>query len=558
MEHSRESIAWNLICILLVFAACILHLMIKHYDKPYSYNSFILVLFTAAILIWTIQMRRRRLASYIRTGLTAAAALMLFWMVLRTIKYEFIPDEYEILRHIWYLYYVPMIYIPLLMFLSVLHIGKSDQQFISRGWNILYFVAFVLALSVLTNDIHQMAFCFPDGLSARSGEDYIHGPVYYMVVIWMILLFAAMFATVFSRCAVSSARKKIWVPMIPVAMGIVYTVLYVTDRKNVVANMMKLPEMGCFLFAAFMESLILIHLVPSNDNYRDFWNAVSLGAGIMDLNGKICYASEHSIPVSREQVERAEHQDVFPESGSLVLRSSRISGGYCYWIKDISYINTLNSRLSELGNVLEEENAMLKAEQKLLQEQNRIRRQNALYDDISRKIRPQLDQISRILEESDREDGEFIRKMKYACILNAYVKRYSNLLLIARQNAYIDSGELWLALSETLNYVKLYGVKAYGICQGKASLPGDQLLIIYELFESILESAIPGSDVFLVNLDILEAVLSLRITIETPRELLTENILRENMHDLSGTLHLKLEQQTEYISLRLPIRRIPV
>ena len=109
MEHSRESIAWNLICILLVFAAWILQLMIKHYDKPYSYNSFILVLFTAAILIWTIQMRRRLLASYIRTGLTAAAALMLFWMVLRTIKYEFIPDEYEILRHIWYLYYVPIL-----------------------------------------------------------------------------------------------------------------------------------------------------------------------------------------------------------------------------------------------------------------------------------------------------------------------------------------------------------------------------------------------------------------------------------------------------------------
>lgn len=558
MEHSRESIAWNLICILLVFGAWVLRLLIKHYDKIYRYNSMILVLFASAILIWTIQLRKRLLASYIRSSLTAAAVLMLFWMVLRTIKYEFLPEESELSRYLWYLYYIPMIFIPLLMFLAALHIGKSDQLTISPGWKLLYPAAFVLAVSVLTNDVHQKAFFFPEGLSGRSDMDYIHGPVYYMVVVWMVFLFASMLAIVFSRCAVSSVRKKIWIPMLPLAMGIVYTVLYLTDSSSVALRIMTLPETGCFLFAVFMESLILIHLVPSNDNYGEFWNAASLGAGIMDLKGKICYASEHSIPVSREQVERAEHQNVFPESGSLVLRSSRILGGYCYWIKDISYINTLNSRLSELGNVLEEENAMLKAEQKLLQEQNRIRRQNALYDDISRKIRPQLDQISRILEESDREDGEFIRKMKYACILNAYVKRYSNLLLIARQNAYIDCGELWLALSETLNYVKLYGVKAYGICQGKASLPGDQLLIIYELFESILESAIPGSDVFLVNLDILEAVLSLRITIETPRELLTENILREKMHDLSGTLHLELEQQTEYISLRLPIRRIPV
>lgn len=346
--------------------------------------------------------------------------------------------------------------------------------------------------------------------------------------------------------------------MLPLAMGIVYTVLYLTDSSSVALRIMTLPETGCFLFAVFMESLILIHLVPSNDNYGEFWNAASLGAGIMDLKGKICYASEHSIPVDLELVKRSEEQEVFPESDSLVLRSSRISGGYCYWTKDISYINTLNSSLSELGDVLEEENAMLRAEQKLLQEQERIHRQNELYDDIAQKIRPRLDQISRILEESGRNDEEFIREMKYACILNVYVKRYSNLLLMARQNAYIDSGELWLALSESLNYVKLYGVNAYGAYQGEATLPGEQILILYELFEYILESAIPGSAVFFVDLDIREDGLSLRMTMETPREILTEKALKEQMRDLCGAVHLELEQQTEYVSLLVPIRRISV
>ncbi|MDD6616746.1 MAG: histidine kinase N-terminal 7TM domain-containing protein [Lachnospiraceae bacterium] len=558
MEHSRESIVCNVVCVLLFVGAWILRQLIQHNGRSYSYNSMILVLIAAAILIWAIQLRRRLLATYIRSSLTAAAVLMLFWMILRTIKYEFLPEESELSRYIWYLYYIPMIFIPLLMFLSALHIGKSDRQTVSRGWKLLYSAAYVLAVSVLTNDVHQKVFFFPEGLSDRSDIAYIHGPVYYMVVVWMAVLFAAMLVIVFSRCAVSSVRKKIWVPMIPLAMGIVYTALYLTDSSSVALRIMTLPETGCFLFAAFMESLILIHLVPSNDNYGEFWNAASLRVGIMDLEGKICYASERSIPFELEQVKRAEDQDVFQESGNLVLRSSRIPGGYCYWTKDISYINTLNNSLSELGDVLEEENVMLRAEQKLLQEQERIRRQNELYDAIAQKIRPRLDQISRILEEPDRDDEEFIREMKYACILNAYVKRYSNLLLMARQNTYVDSGELWLALSESLNHVELYGVKACGSCQGASPLPGDQLLILYELFEYILESAIPGAAALFVNLVVLEEELSLRMTLETPREFLTEELLKVQMTELCGTVHLELEQQTEYVSLLVPIRRIPV
>lgn len=361
-----------------------------------------------------------------------AACMMIFWMALRTIKYEFLPYGAFATRYAWYLYYIPLIFIPLLMFLSVLYVGRPHSRPISRRWKLLYIPAVLLVVGMLTNDIHQLAFGFPDGLAGWNDTDYTYGPVYYAVVVWIAVLFIAIMVIVFARCAVPANRKKIWVPALPFTIGIIYTLLIVLNIHNVLTEMLRVPEMGCVLFAAFMESLIIVHLFPSNDSYSDFWNASSIGAGIMDEEGVIHYESEHSMAVSEAQIRRAENEEVLLAGGDMALRSHRIQGGFCYWTKDISEINQLKQELADMGNVLAEENAMLKAENKIMEERTGIRRQTALYDGIAQRVGSQLEKISSLLDLPAQNEEAFKQNMKYACILNAYVKRCSNLLLLSQ------------------------------------------------------------------------------------------------------------------------------
>lgn len=222
-------------------------------------------------------------------------------------------------------------------------------------------------------------------------------------------------------------------------------------------------------------------------------------------------------------------------------------------MKNISEINQLNQMLADLGDVLSEENAMLEAENKMTEEQTRIRQQNTIYDSIARRVSPQLDKISELLIAPAQEEKIFIQNMKYACILNTYVKRCSNLLLLTRQSQWIDSGELFLAISESLEYARLYGIKAHGCYQGEGLLFGDSVLAVYELFETALEAAIPGADALLVNMDIRDGMLSLRIEINAPREILSEDLSRGMLTRLGGTMDVTTEQRTEYISLTLPV-----
>ena len=130
--------------------------------------------------------------------------------------------------------------------------------------------------------------------------------------------------------------------MIPVAAGALYMVMFLIDQNNIFAWIYKVPEVICFVFAAFIECLIVSRLIPSNDNYDKLWEASTTGAGIIDNEGNVQYRSRNCEPVTLNQVNLAEKNALFLKGGNTQLRSHAVNGGYGYWVKDITEINRLN------------------------------------------------------------------------------------------------------------------------------------------------------------------------------------------------------------------------
>ena len=82
---------------------------------------------------------------------------------------------------------------------------------------------------------------------------------------------------------------------------------------------------------------------------------------------------------------------------------------------------------------------------------------------IAREVSPQLKELNELLDSFEEQNDQDIReKLCYGGVLNVYIKRCSNLLIMSRQSGVLNVGELWLALSESLEYMRLYGIKAYG------------------------------------------------------------------------------------------------
>lgn len=548
---SKETKILNTVCIMLVLFSGVARLLL--YGTEITHNIIIYAFYSTAAFIWISQIRRRVLQPEVRRNLIAAAYLMVFWMGLRTVKYMFLLRGHFTERYAWYLYYIPQTFCVLLMFFSVLYIGRPYDRPISRLWKLLYIPAIIITAGILTNDMHQLAFRFPEGMINSSDTPYIHGPFYFAALLWIFVLFTAILAIVLIRCAVPGRRRKVWISLVPLGVGICYLVMFFVDPDNILQFMFRVPEMVCVIFAAFMEGLIATHLLPSNDGYGDFWNASSIGAGIMDKDGVIRYRSEQNVSPSPEQILEAQEHEVLLKDGNVSLRSHPVQGGYGYWTRDISEINHLNRELEELGDVLAEENAMLDAENKLAESRFRIEQQNKLYDSITESVRLQIDRLSSLLDGLSSEEEQFEQTMKFACILNAYIKRHSNLLLLCHQGREIHGEELHLAIAESLEYVRLYGIKTYGSYRVKGTLPGESILTAYELVEAVLEAGIPGTDAVLVNLNISEDVLALRMELNNPRKVLSNRSIQDKIEKLHGTLEIEMDQQTEYVSLVLPL-----
>jgi len=68
-----------------------------------------------------------------RRCLLGAAALMLFWLDIRLIRYDFAQTP-EMLRRLWYAYYIPMLLIPTLALYTLsFWIGGSPPRCTSTG-----------------------------------------------------------------------------------------------------------------------------------------------------------------------------------------------------------------------------------------------------------------------------------------------------------------------------------------------------------------------------------------------------------------------------------------
>lgn len=549
MRNSKETKRINVLCVLFVLSTGLVRLF-RHHLIPFSSNIVTGALLITALFLWYTQMRRRLLHPDERKYLTWMSLLIAFLLILRTIKFVFLPNDHITNRYAWYLYYFPQTFTVLLMFFTVLHIGRPHNRPISTKWKLLYLPAALLSLGILTNDLHQLAFRFPDGV-ANYDRNYIHGPLYYLSLFWVVGLFLVILVIALTRCAISANKKNVWMPLVPLGFGLLYCILFLLNPDNLIQQLFKSAEMICFVFPAFMEGLILARLLPSNDSYAALWYACNLSCGLMDHNGVLHYVPEQQPQLSPAEIRAAAEQPILLNNGTLRLRSHPVSGGFGYWLKDISEINHINAQLAELGDVLEAENTMLEGENRLAEQRSRIHQQSALYDSIAQDVRPQLDQLNILLNTSPQTDSDLEQVIKHAAILIAYIKRRSNLLLLSHERGVIYSSELRLALAESLEYTQLYGAKVHGEYIGEALLPAPVVLLIYLLFEAVLEAALPDLDALLIRLEVSDAV-TLRMELSGSFQPFDAASCSQRLAPLHGTLTVEQDAETEFITLIVP------
>lgn len=509
-------------------------------------ENFDVIIFSGLIIGWGVSVAYRIVQKNIRICLVISAALMLLWMALRAIKYNSPADINTYGRYLWYSYYIAMVFLPLMMFFAMLNIGKPENT--NNRKYLLIIPAAVLVLLVMTNDFHQLAFVFEPDFH-NWNKQYSYGPVYYVITVWIFILVLSSIVLSINRCRISATRKKLWIPIVIILVAIIYTLWNNLNHGYSGLRIYNVPEVFCFASIALWESLIQIGLVPSNTGYGDFFNASNLNTLIFDNEGNVKYRSKNATNVSKDVVLQNGNSVVIDEN--IILKKHNIKGGKAVWTEDISAINRINRELSEVKEQISEYNVILKSEAELKKRRAAVTEQNKLYDSITEFIRPQLCDLENVLKNIENNRGDVSANYAGACVVNVYIKRISNLLIMAKSRKMLNAFELENSIRELAEYISVCGISCSFFSNVSGEISAEKTIALFKFIGIFIRHIMNYTDALLFNLKVNERFIDLKINCDSKNEMKIPDDLLDDIIKLGGNVTTEYDADTLFVFVRM-------
>ena len=459
------------------------------YPTLFSYlRSFIYIGLYAA---WGLSIRQRIVQKQVGRYLVSVSVLLILWFSFRTVKY-FIFWQPGAVRYLWYLFYLPMLFVPMLALLIAMSLGKPDDYRLPKWTMALWLISGALLLLVLTNDLHQLVFTFPKDAAVWSDRDHGYGIGYFPVIGWQVLCGAAALTVMLFKCRLKNGRRRLW-PAIPMAISLTYLALNYVGVPWLKALFGDVTAFQSFLYMLCFEACIACGFLHSNSRYADlFASSVGTSAEITDKDFQIQYAARNTEPIAKETMIKARQNPVHT-NGGLTVHTMPIAGGYAVWTEDVSALLAAKEASESLAEELQERNALLRYEYKREAKHRRVEEQNRLYDLLQSATQIQIDRISVLAKEYQKitksEPARAKDLLAEIAVLCSYIKRRKHLTLLTDREDQVAVSELEGAFSESLRTLRLLNVRSTLYVEGELSvLPGKTAAALFDFYESVIEA----------------------------------------------------------------------
>lgn len=444
-------------------------------------------LYLLLFALWGFSLDRRIIQRQTLHCLHLTAALMLLWLILRTLKYSVVTGP-AAGRYIWYLYYLPMLFLPLLWVYIALSMGKPEDYRLSQRSSILSIIPAVLFLLVITNDLHQQVFAFKSGVPGLpvSGT-YSYRPLYFICLGWMVVCMAFSLVCLFRKSRIPSGEGKRITPFVLGCAMLLYGILYLSGIPAVRWWFGDMNVMFCLLYAAIYESCIRCRMIPSNTGYVELFEATTLAACIADRSGRIVLRSR-----------AADENMTCPQEGQRIVRpdgmrisSAPISGGYAVWQDNVRQLAELRTRLNANKVEMERNKKKLKDAYLVQKSLHELTEKNRIYNELEAKHSRQTAQMRQMLARCERSGPAERRSLlKKVLLLGTYIKRSANLYFLSSEYQWLPQQELRLTVDEAVRTLTACGTECGVIYRTTGPMRTSEVVRLFDLLEIVAETTI--------------------------------------------------------------------
>lgn len=288
--------------------------------------------------------------------------------------------------------------------------------------------------------------------------------------------------------------------------------------------------------AGVIEASIQIGLIPSNLYYNRFFNLANKPVLIKDADNQTRYATSVV-------------QNGIVETADLKVYTKNIRGGTMSYGVDISELNKLNYDLDEATVKVRIRNEYLKHQNDLKEEQLTLQTRNDIYNKITLIVKPELEETLILSDNPDSDD--FDRKLARIAFYNAYIKRRSNMELLRDESATLSVKELSLAVSESIEYLKLIGVQGMARISGDYELPAGMIILFYEFFQYVTEKSLDSLSEIYVTLCKKGERYTLNFVLKADEHEFDARWKKDEIEEFDGTVSVSDEEDGTVVALVL-------
>ena len=449
-------------------------------------------IYVGLLMFWMNSVRLRLLPTRSRTYILAAGVGMLFNLLVRTYKYRAVAGAVAVSRYLDYSYWIPMTLIPVLFLMTAMRAQRGNETEKSGREALMLIPAILLILMAMTNDFHSWVY-IPKGnmadFTTKMGT-YSYGWGCYLLYAWMICI-PLWGLVILIRITRRRPRKILAYILMVLSIWIFLELLlfFVAEPFNL-PRFYNSPELRIFGMLAIFEVCIRSRLILYNENYFGFFAGLNQPVLITDRSIKHVFQTALSINASEDALRASIEAPVYLNEDTK-LCGMELGAGYAFWTEDETQLHKENRRLESANEILSQENELIEVENKLKEKKTRLDAESAIYQRIAAAIRPKQDWIEEMLSSVGPEDADFPNKLAQCCVLNAWSKRKSNLLLLSGTNLPKKNRELFLALQESARFLNCCGVKAAAVGEEYTDFPLSSVNDLYDTFETVIEAYLP-------------------------------------------------------------------
>ena len=479
-----------MIFVFAIIAAAYSCRMLAKFDIGGVYMNYIrATLYLLLFALWGYSLDRRIIQTQALHCMRLTAALMLVWLVLRTLKYEVVTDI-TVARYIWYLYYLPMLFIPLFGVYIALSLGKSEKYRLTGRIVALAAIPAILFSLVITNDLHQQMFAFNSGIPGRPDNySYHHRYLYFICLGWMVGCMIFSLIRLLKKSRIKNGGKKPLMPFIIGCITILYGILYLTGLSAVRWWFGDMNVMFCLLYAAIYESCIRCRMIQSNTGYVELFEASTLAAVIMDRSGNVVIRS------------RAADEDMIcPQDGTQIIRpdgtrisSAPINGGYVVWKDNVRPLTELRAQLSENKAQIKNNKEKLHEAYLIQKKLHELTEKRRIYDKLDLMYGDQINRIGQLLEQCENTETDEVHNiLKRILLLGTYIKRSANLYFLSLEHELLSQQDIRLTVDEAVRVMNVCGTECSVVYYMTKPMHSEEVMRRFNLLKTVVETAVDG------------------------------------------------------------------